>query len=155
MRAHVSPEAVQNVPPKPPPPPPPQHAWPAPPHIIAPAPVELQLPLVHVDISPPQAIVAATQLPPTQQAPAAPEQSLCAQQGAPGVPQATTDPPAQIMLLAPTLSPLATQFPDGKQQPPPEHTLFGQHACPAAPQALHLPFPQVPPFWHIAPDAMH
>jgi hypothetical protein len=115
----------------------------------------MQLPLVQVDINPPQAIVAATQRPPTQHAPAAPEQSLLSQHGEPGMPHATTMPPEHTMPVAPALSPLATQLPDGRQQPPPEQTLFGQHAWPGPPHETHWPPPQVPPFWHIAPEAMH
>jgi hypothetical protein len=57
-----------------------------------------------------------------------PEQSLLWQQGDPDMPHATTDPPAHTIPLAPGLSPLATQFPDARQQPPPLQTLFGQHA---------------------------
>jgi hypothetical protein len=127
MRAHDSPEAVQNDAP-PPPAKAPQHAWPAPPHIIMPPPVEVQLPLVHMAMRPPHAVAGWTQLPPTQHAPACPEQSLLSQHGEPGVPQATIPAAVQTMPLWPGLSPGATQVPDGRQQPPPEQTLFGQHA---------------------------
>jgi hypothetical protein len=154
MRAHASPEAVQNCAP-PPPVNAPQHAWLAPPQVMPPPPVGTQLPPVQVAIKPPHAPVGATQLPPTQHAPACAEQSLFSQHALPAVPHATTAPLAQTMPLAPGLSPVATQVPDGRQQPPPEQTLFGQHAWPGPPHAVQVPPPQVPPFWHVAPGAMH
>jgi hypothetical protein len=37
------------------------------------------------------------------------------------------------------------------QQPPPEHTLFGQHAWPAPPHAVHWPFAHEPPLLQVSP----
>ncbi len=128
-----------------------QHASPAPPHEPT-TPAQLPL-LAQTPAALPHVLPPATQPMPVQQAPGVVPvpQPFSAQQGWPAAPHATGEPPRQ-MVPVPVDSPAAMQLPLW-QQPPPLHTLFGQHWVPGAPQMMHVVPLQVPPLPQVVPEA--